>query len=193
MHRRAKIGSDAAPATPSVLPTQRRDASDHAAELERMLSERTSELQGRSSQLTAARKELEEFSYSVSHDLRAPLRAMHGFARIMMEDHAATLDADAGHCLDRIQAAADLMGQALDGLLVISRLQRRQLSHDHLDVTALVHRAWQQVRPADAAVTLEVDDLPEGVADRELVMQLLVHLLDNAVKFTARTAAPESR
>jgi diguanylate cyclase (GGDEF)-like protein len=158
--------------------------------LELTLAERTTELQLRTGELAAAKKELEDFAYSVSHDLRAPLRAMSGFARILVEDHTSELAAEAQHYLERIQASAGEMGQQIDGLLMLSRLQRRRLSHVDLDMTATVRDAWEQVKPADRPVHFHVADLPGARGDQELVDQLIGHLLYNAAKFTARVSEP---
>jgi signal transduction histidine kinase len=160
------------------------------AELERRLARQTAELQVSVGELAGARKELEDFTRHVSHDLRAPLRAMSGFARILVEDHGADLDPQAQDHLERIQASASQMGRQIDGLLALSRLQRCRLSRARLDLTDLVRQAWQQVSPSDRTVRLIVGSLPAVTADRDLVTRLLVILLDNAVRFSATVAEP---
>jgi diguanylate cyclase (GGDEF)-like protein len=160
------------------------------AELEQRLARRTAELQVSVGELAGARKELEDFTRNVSHDLRAPLRAMSGFARILVEDHGAGLDPQAQDYLERIQASATEMGRQIDGLLALSRLQRCRLSRAQLDMTDLVRRVWQQVSPSDRTVRLIVGSLPAVTADRDLVATLLVTLLENAVKFSAAVDEP---
>jgi diguanylate cyclase (GGDEF)-like protein len=161
----------------------------HGTDLEQLLDERTTELQHRTIELAAARKELEDFSYSVSHDLKAPLRAVSGFARILVEDHSQALDAEGRHHLERIQSSAQEMGAQLDGLLTLSRLQRRRVNRELLDMTAMVRQVWQDLRPADRPVSLDLAELPAAEGDRELVADLLAAILGNAVKFTARAGS----
>ena len=158
--------------------------------LELAIAERTTELQLRAGELSTANKQLDDFAYSVSHDLRAPLRAMSGFARILAEDHTAELDVEAQRYLERIQASAREMGAQIDGLLMVSRLQRRRLSQVALDMSATVRQVWEQVEPTDRPVDFRVTDLPCAEGDQELVAQLIGHLLDNAVKFTSRVSEP---
>jgi signal transduction histidine kinase len=100
----------------------------------------------RTEQLEAANKELEAFSYSVSHDLRAPLRALDGFSRILLEDHAAQLDDEAREYLQIVRDNATQMGHLVNDLLSFSRLSRQSLEAEHIDMTALVQRVLHEVR-----------------------------------------------
>lgn len=163
-----------------------REASQHqlqalSAELEERVAKRTA-------QLERANKELEAFSYSVSHDLRAPLRSIDGFSRILLEDYQAQLDDDGRDFLNRIRQSAQQMGQLIDDLLAFSRLSRQQLNMQRIDMTKLVHQVIQELH-ADAEhrqIEWQVDDLPPCRADPSLVKQVLANLLANALKFTRK-------
>jgi light-regulated signal transduction histidine kinase (bacteriophytochrome) len=159
-------------------------------DLEVRITERTVELQRQATELEIANQELEAFSYSVSHDLRAPLRGMSGFARILAEDHAADLDEEGLRYLERIQVSASQMGELIDGLLAFFRLHRQRMAQEVLDMTELAGRAWASVCPDGAGVAWELAELPPAEGDRQLMNQVWVNLLENAVKFTRRTAGP---
>jgi len=152
--------------------------------LEQRIESRTAQLRAQADELARAYRELEAFSYSVSHDLRAPLRTMSGFARILTEQHAGALDADGLRQLERIRASAGQMGELIDGLLALSRTHRQSLAQEPLDMTALALQAWESLVPPATGVRLELDPLPAAHGDPRLVLQLWSNLLDNAVKFT---------
>jgi signal transduction histidine kinase len=150
------------------------------AELERRVAERTAEL-------AAANQEMEAFSYSVSHDLRAPLRAIDGFARIVEEDHAAALPPEARECLAVISSNARKMGQLIDDLLRLARLSRKALVRIPVDMTELAHSLAFEARTGepDRQLHFEIGDLPPAEAEPALVRQVLSNLLQNASKFSA--------
>ncbi len=154
-------------------------------ELEQRVSERTARLE-------AAMKELEAFSYSVSHDLRSPLRGIDGFARALMEDHAGKLDPDGRHLVDTIRSEIRRMGQLIDDLLAFSRAGRKPLDTAPVDMTELARSAFQNIIEASPQrnVALQLQPLPDAIGDRALLRQVFANLLDNAVKFTARQPAP---
>ena len=132
-------------------------------------------------------KELETFSYSISHDLRAPLRAITGFARLLLEEHAETMDAEGRRKLRVVADNARRMGTLIDDLLQLSRLRRAPLSPGHVDMTALA-RATATAALAGASqrrVDLQVADLPPAWGDQAMLRQVLASLIGNAVKFTA--------
>ncbi len=137
-------------------------------------------------QLAAANRELETFSYSVSHDLRAPLRAIDGFARILVEDHAAALDPEAQRLLGMIRDNTARMGQLIDDLLAFSRLSRKELETTTLDLRALAQGVVDELGKEEQArqITVTIGPLPPARGDRALVRQALVNLIGNAVKFT---------
>ncbi len=149
-------------------------------ELEQRVAERTG-------QLEQANKELEAFSYSVSHDLRAPLRAVNGFAAMVMNEYGGQLPAPGKHYLERIQKGAGRMGLLIDDLLAFSRLSRQAVQRQPVDMNRLVQSAWEDLRPQWTGREMEIrtTPLPPGNGDPELLRQVWINLLGNAVKYTA--------
>ena len=147
------------------------------AGLERRVAERTVDLE-------AANKELEAFSYSVSHDLRAPLRAVDGFSRILLEDHAPQLDADGKRLLDVVRSNARQMGRLIDDLLSFSRSGRQEIARSSIDMESLVKAAFDDLKAADEAISFAVGPLPPADGDPSLMRQVWVNLISNALKFT---------
>jgi DNA-binding response OmpR family regulator len=135
-------------------------------------------------------KELEAFSYSVSHDLRAPLRGIDGFSQALIEDYTERLDETGRNYLSRIRAAAQRMGQLIDDMLLLSRIGRTQLERERVDLSDLARVVNDELRrqDPDRRVVLEVQPELVARADRGLMRVLLDNLLGNAWKFTARTA-----
>jgi len=140
----------------------------------------------RSIELTALNKELEAFSYSVSHDLRAPLRVVDGYANMIEEDHGSQLDANARRLLKVLRASAQQMTQMIDDLLAFARLGRRQPAAEQVPMEELVNRviAEQRMTYADRAVEFTVGRLGIAYADPALLKQALANLIGNAVKYT---------
>jgi signal transduction histidine kinase len=136
--------------------------------------------------LEAINSDLEAFSYSVSHDLRAPLRSMDGFAEILLEDYGPQLPEEAQDYLDRIRRAATRMAELIDDLLAFSRLGRQEVQTTEVDVAAVARAALDTLRHqlADRSIELEFGDLPAAVADPSLLEQVYGNLLGNAIKFT---------
>ena len=151
------------------------------ADLEQRVADRTTELQ-------AAVKELEAFSYSISHDLRAPLRAIDGFSRILLEDYAPQLSAEAHRYLSIVRRNAQQMGQLIDDLLAFSRLNRQALNRQPVDVRRLAEQVWGdlQVPGNPRLIEFTLGELPPCEADPALLKQVLVNLLSNALKFTGK-------
>jgi light-regulated signal transduction histidine kinase (bacteriophytochrome) len=131
-------------------------------------------------------KELEAFSYSVSHDLRAPLRAIHGFVRILLEEYGQDLQGEARRYLDLVAANAQQMGRLVDDLLQFSRMGRQPLNKQQLSATAIVRRALEQLQPAlqGRAIELKVSELPPIEGDPALLQQVFLNLIGNAIKYS---------
>ncbi len=142
--------------------------------------------------LEAVNKELEAFSYSVSHDLRAPLRAISGFAEAVTEDYAARLDAEGKRYLGLIQDNAHKMGQLIDDLLAFSRLGRQQMTVTRIDMEALARAVFDELwaLAPTREITLKIGSVPPAFGDGTLVRQVLANLLSNALKFTRTRAQP---
>ena len=132
--------------------------------------------------------ELESFSYSVSHDLRAPLRAIHGFARILLEDHQTKLDPEAQRLLGVIDQNTRRMGQLIDDLLAFSRLGRQAISAERIDFNELTDSVVEEIRRAEehrnGHFDIKIDQLEPARGDPALLRQVVSNLLQNAVKFT---------
>ncbi len=156
------------------------------AELERRVEERTA-------QLEAANRDLEAFSYSVSHDLRAPLRSVSGFAQVLLEDYAAALPPEAQRYLLRMQDGARRMGQLIDDLLAFSRLGRQPLVLRAISPTAIARQALDmlEAEQRNRRITITIDGMPDCQADPALLLQVYVNLLANALKFTRTRDAAE--
>jgi hypothetical protein len=150
-------------------------------ELERRVAERTA-------QLESANRELEAFSYSVSHDLRAPLRAVDGFSQAVIEDFAALLPEEGQRQLQTIRYSAQRMGTLIDDLLTFSRLSRQALAKRAVDNNSLVRTALRELGEpwADRQVVVEIADLPACQGDPSLLKQVWLNLLGNALKYTRK-------
>ena len=135
-------------------------------------------------------KELEAFSYSVSHDLRAPLRGIDGFSQALLEDYTDRLDDTGRNYLGRIRAAAQRMGQLIDDMLLLSRVGRAQIERELVDLSGLAQAVTDELQrqDPDRRIVLEIQHDLVARADRGLMRVLLDNLLGNAWKFTARTA-----
>jgi len=150
------------------------------------LQRTNSELLQRTAELEAANKDLEAFSYSVSHDLRGPLRAINGFSAILLEDHAAELSPDARQLLTTVIDTAKQMNALIEDLLRFSRLGTQSLSKKPVNIANLVHEVLDELgRDREGRqIEIQLGDLPDCVGDHALIKQLFVNLLSNAFKFT---------
>lgn len=158
-------------------------------ELRTLNTELEDRVVARTSQLESANRELESFSYSVSHDLRAPLRAITGFSNLLWEDHKERLDEEARRKLGIIRGQADRMGLLIDDLLKFSRLGRKAIEPTLLDMGELARKTFERLHRDNANGKLEfrVGKLPPARADRALMEQVWANLLANAVKFSSKT------
>ncbi|HEX4004257.1 MAG TPA: PAS domain S-box protein [Candidatus Acidoferrales bacterium] len=142
--------------------------------------------------LAAANKELESFSYSVSHDLRAPLRHIDGFARILKEEHAAGLSEEGIRYLDRVLEAANHMGRLVDDLIKLARVGRREISKQKVRLEDLVRQAIEDLSPETQQRNIEwlIEPLAYAECDPGLIKVVFTNLLSNAVKFTRTREKP---
>jgi signal transduction histidine kinase len=168
----------------NALADQRRLAEELAEmnrDLERRVAERTAELE-------VANRHLEAFSYSVSHDLRAPLRAIRSFGRMLAEDFADRLGSEGRQHLERVSANAQRMEQLIDGLLAMGRIVNAHVSRARVDLTALAEEVAREMREADPQRSVEfvIHGGLRAVGDVVLLRAVLTNLLANAWKFTSR-------
>lgn len=170
--------------------TERKRAEDALRQLNAELDQRVIE---RTEQLREMNKELESFCHSVSHDLRAPVRAMDGFARILEEDHGGRLDAEGRRLLGVVRGNAQRMGRLIDDLLAFSRAGRQDLRREPVDMSALAEAAISDVL-GDAAqrdrVEVRLGSLPAAEGDPAMIRQVWINLVSNAVKFAGTRKRP---
>lgn len=147
-------------------------------------------LQQRNAQLESANKELEAFSYSVSHDLRSPLRSMDGFSQALLEDYADRLDSEGQDHLHRIRAASQQMGYLIDAFLNLSKVARSDMNRQAVDLSAVAEQLAQELRDSTPNRRVEFSIEPKLVMDGDprLLRIALTNLLDNAWKFTSKRA-----
>lgn len=148
-------------------------------------------LESLTQQLTDANKELEAFSYSVSHDLRAPLRAIDGFSKILLEDHSKTLGKEGQRILEVVRDNTKYMGKLIDDLLSFSRLGRKEIKTTRIDMGALIKNVQKASMSgiSNRQIQWETNKLPPAYGDNSLIRQVIINLLSNAVKFTGSKKA----
>jgi len=158
-----------------------KETKSYALEMEQRVNERTTQLQ-------AINNELEAFSYSISHDLRAPLRGIHGFTQILMEDYAGKLDTEGKRICSVIKDNSLKMGQLIDDLLAFSRLSHVNLVRTHVNMKMIVNSTFLEVTNAESRsrITLEIGDLMDIQADFAMIQQVWFNLLSNAVKYSSK-------
>ncbi|MBC8139773.1 MAG: PAS domain S-box protein [Fibrella sp.] len=164
--------------------TERKNTEAAIQQMTTILEQRVAE---RTAALEAANKELEAFSYSVSHDLRAPLRAIDGFSRIVVEEHGKQLPAEAQEYLKDVRANAKQMGMLIDDLLAFSRLSRQAIKPQNVDMTELAHFCFKELNRGNGArhVDFRIHDLPPCPGDAALLKQVWLNLISNALKYSA--------
>ena len=144
----------------------------------------------RSAQLEAMAKEFEQFTQIVSHDLRAPLRALEGFAQILVEDYGDKFDADGKRCIETLAAGAHKASALLEDLHGYSRWCRKACHPAVIDLRGMVEQTAGELKAEGGAAEFRIDSLPEAWGDPDLLEAIVEELLRNAVKFTRRRARP---
>lgn len=163
---------------------------DKLAHLNFELEERVAE---RTSQLENANKELEAFSYSVSHDLRAPLRGISGFINILIDEYGSQLDDEGQRLCGVIRDNSQKMGQLIDDLLSFSRLSRKELQKSIIDIETMVSSLYHEITTPDQRdkIKIRIGDLPDCVGDTTLMRQVIINLLSNSVKYSSKVESPQ--
>lgn len=157
-----------------------------AMENVQVYSELENRVQERTAQLEEANRELESFAHTVSHDLRAPLRSIEGYSRILVRQHAAQLSPDAREVLDRVFDSTKRMNGLIESLLCFSNVSRQSLTKRPVQTAALVQSILQELKAEnpDRTIDIRVAELPDCVGDEALLRQVFTNLLSNALKFT---------
>lgn len=164
-----------------------RQRAEQAGEEVRRLNQTLEErVHDRTAELEASNKEMEAFSYSVSHDLRAPLRAINGFATILSQEHAGQLDDEGRRTLGIVCAEALRMGQLIDDLLEFSRIGRQTMQQVEIDMTAVARRVFDEcaTQAPGRDIRLNLPPLPPTMGDPALIPHIWTNLLSNAIKYT---------
>ncbi|HXP52818.1 MAG TPA: PAS domain S-box protein [Bacteroidia bacterium] len=167
--------------------TDKREFDEHVKQLNRELTRSVNELE-------LANKELESFSYSVSHDLRAPLRAIRGYTKILMEDYAASLEEDARKMMNSVAGNAERMSQLIDDLLAFSRMGKKEINFAKVDMNAIAKSSLQAVKFAhnnSLKAKITIKELLPALADNSLLENVFTNLISNAVKYSGKKENPE--
>jgi two-component system sensor histidine kinase/response regulator len=171
-----------------ILPVLTRALAVRQLRLDKIFLEEN--LRKRSAALETANQELEAFSYSVSHDLRAPLRAVNGFAQMLEEDYGEKVDDEGRRLLATVRAGAVQMGRLIDDLLAFSRSGRQTLEASPVDMVALTREAAAQFLSEHPGSKMDISNLPSAIGDGPLLKQVWVNLIGNAFKYSAKAPSP---
>ena len=164
----------------------------HRQHLEELVAARTADLAQANQNLEAANHELESFAYSVSHDLRAPLRAIDGFSQVLVEDYEEKLGTEGKRILQIVRNGATKMGRLIDDILAFSRVSRQTIAASKTDMGSLVQDALRELAPAmaDRSIEMKIGPLPYVHGDRAMLERVWTNLLQNAIKFTGPKPNP---
>ncbi|HTB83059.1 MAG TPA: PAS domain S-box protein, partial [Candidatus Sulfotelmatobacter sp.] len=162
------------------------------AQIQQLNTELEQRVADRTAQLQAANKELESFSYSVSHDLRAPLRAVNGYIRMLQEDYASRLDAEGNRMIEVASGEAKRMGQLIDDLLAFSRLGREQMKNEPVEMTALALSVFENLTRSGTMPPpyFVLKPLQPAAGDPSMLRQVFINLIGNAIKFSGHQPTP---
>ncbi|MDO8933911.1 MAG: ATP-binding protein [Rhodocyclaceae bacterium] len=166
----------------------RRQAEEEIARLNAALEQRVRE---RTAELEAANRDLESFSYSASHDLRAPLRAIAGYSHVLLEDERPRLTVQGQEILDRVIHNTNRMGKLIDDILEYSRVGRLALEVQNVNITELARDVAAMLAADYPAARVHVAEMPAGMGDRTMLEQVLQNLIGNALKYSAKRDRPE--
>ncbi len=195
VHVRAEtiVGADGTPLK-SIGTTQDVTGQEQAkAEIERLNAELEDRVRERTAELQSANKELESFAYSISHDLRAPLRGIDGFSHLLAEEYGERLDAQGKSYLERVRAAAQRMGTLIDDILELSRVSRHSMRRGQVDLSRLAREiVEEQAHGApERAVEVAIAEGCTAFGDPQLLRVMMQNLLENAWKYSGKEAAPK--
>lgn len=177
----------------AVLLVERRRRVRARRALDQLNAELESRIEIRTAELNAKSRELETFAYSVAHDLKAPLRGIDGYSRILLEEYTGSLDSEGRRFLQTIQNSTDEMNQLIDDLLAYSRLERRELTTDRVELAPIVNSLVEEKRreTTERSIDFVIDvNGATALADSSGLAQSLRNYLDNAIKFTGKVAEP---
>ena len=178
---------------PPTVPVQGDDEIGEMARAVEHFQKDRKQLDQRTAQLEAANRELDDFSYSMSHDMRTPLRALDGFSKILLEEHSASLDAEGKRLLKVVRHSAQRMGQQIDDILRYLELGNREIRYASVDIAQLASEIVAEFQFAEPKrrIQLKTGDIPPAWCDRSMIHLALLELLSNAIKFSPAEGSRE--